>query len=93
LLQYQVSLLINNIQEVSYVNTLSDHTSSRRCFESPTVVWNPSIIFSFSLAQSMGHLVVMVLREDKKYLGMEDYDAPIFGFPCLVVGGDLGGLC
>jgi hypothetical protein len=61
LLQYQVSLLIGSIQEVSCVNTLSDYALSGRCFTSPKVVWDPGIIFNFILVQSMGHLVLMVL--------------------------------
>jgi hypothetical protein len=34
LLQYRVALLIDNIQEASYVSTLSDHTLSGGCFTS-----------------------------------------------------------
>jgi hypothetical protein len=61
LLQYRVALLIGSIQEVSCVNTLSDHALSGICFTSPKVVLDPGIIFNFSLVQSMGHLVLMVL--------------------------------
>jgi hypothetical protein len=35
----------------------------------------------------------MELIEDKQYLGREDCNVPIFGFPCLEVRGDLMSLC
>jgi hypothetical protein len=89
LLQYRVSLLIDSIQEVSYVSTLPTTRQAEYASHLPRVVWDPGIIFSFSLVQSMGHLVVMVLLEDKKSLGREDCDVPIFGFPYFAVGGDL----
>jgi hypothetical protein len=88
LLQYRVALLIDSIQEASYVSTLSDHALSRGCFTSSKLVWDPGIIFSFSLVQSMERQVVMALLEDKQSLGREDCNVPIFGFPCSAVGDD-----
>jgi hypothetical protein len=84
----EVDLLIDSIQEVSYVSTLLDHASSGICFTSLMVVWDPGIILSFNMVQSMGRLVVMVLLEENQYLGREDCDVPIFGFLCCEVGGD-----
>jgi hypothetical protein len=40
----------------------------------------------------MGHLVVMVLLEDKQCLGKKDCDVPIFGFSLFAVVGDPWGL-
>jgi hypothetical protein len=55
LLLYRIALLIDNIQEASYVSTLSGHALSRVCFTSSRVVWDRGIIFSFNLVQSMEH--------------------------------------
>jgi hypothetical protein len=49
LLRERVALLIDNIQETSYVHILQDHALSGVCFTSSNVVWDPGIIFSFSL--------------------------------------------
>jgi hypothetical protein len=57
------------------------------------VVWDLGIIFSFSLVQSMERQVVMALLEDKQYLGREDCNVPILGFPYSTVRGDLVSLC
>jgi hypothetical protein len=35
----------------------------------------------------------MELLEDKQYLGREDCNVPIFGFPCSTFGDDFRGLC
>jgi hypothetical protein len=93
LLQERVGLLIDDIQEASYVHTLQDHTLSGGCFTSSRVVWNPGIIFSFSLVQLMEHQFVMTLLEDKQSLGREDCNVLIGGFLCFAVGGDLMSLC
>jgi hypothetical protein len=71
-----VALLASGFQEASYVNTLSDNTLSGGCFTSYMVVWDPGIIFSFILDQSMEHQVMMALLEEKKYLGREDLSCP-----------------
>jgi flagellar biosynthesis regulator FlbT len=42
------------------------------------VVWDPRIILNFSLVHHVDRKVVMELLEDKKYLGREDYNVPIF---------------
>jgi hypothetical protein len=78
LLQYRVSLLSGSIQEASYVRTLSGHALSGGCFTSSKVVWDPDIIVSFSLAQSMESQVVMAFLEDKQSLEMKEYNVPIF---------------
>jgi hypothetical protein len=93
LLQYRLFYLSSSIQKVSYVSTLSDHALSGGCFTSSKVVWDPSIIFSFSMVQLMEHQVVVALLEDKQSLGREDCNVPIFGFPCSTVRGDLVSLC
>jgi hypothetical protein len=93
-LQYQVALLIDNIQEASYVSTLSDNELSRGCFTSSRLVWDPGIIFSFSLVQPVERQVVMALLEDKQSLGREDCNVPIFlGSPVLQLEDDFRGLC
>jgi hypothetical protein len=93
LLQYRVALLSSRVQEASYVRTLPDHALSRGYFTSSRVVWDPGIIFSFSLAQSMERQVVMALLEDKQSLGREDCNVPILGFPCSTIRGNLVSLC
>jgi hypothetical protein len=45
------------------------------------MVWDPGIIFSFSLEQSMEHQVMMALLEDKQSLGREDLSCPHFWVP------------
>jgi hypothetical protein len=57
------------------------------------LVWDPGIILSFSLVQLVDHMVVMALFEDKQYLGREDCNVPIFGFPYSTVVDDLMCLC
>jgi hypothetical protein len=89
LLQHRVALLVGGFQEASYVSTLSDHALSGGCFTSYRVVWDPGIIFSFSLDQPMEHQVMMALLEDKQYLGREDLSCPHFWVPCFVVEGTL----
>jgi hypothetical protein len=93
LLQYQNFILIDSIQEVSYVNTFSDHVLSEGFFTYSRVVWDLGIIFNFIRVQQMEHQVVVEFLEDKKYLGREECNVPIFGFPYFVVGGNLLGLC
>jgi hypothetical protein len=55
---------MGSFQEKSDVNTLPDHVLSGGCLTSYWVVWDPGIIFSFSLDQSMEHHVVMTLLEE-----------------------------
>jgi hypothetical protein len=64
-----------------------------RCSTSFRLVWDPGITLSFSLVQLVDHRVVMALLEDKQYLGREDCNVPIFGFPYSTVVDDLMGLC
>jgi hypothetical protein len=42
------------------------------------VVWDPGIIFSFILDESMEHQVMMALLEGMQYLGREDCSYPHF---------------
>jgi hypothetical protein len=53
-LQCRVALLIDSTQEASYVSTLPDSELSRGYFTSSRLVWDPGIIFSFSLVQLDG---------------------------------------
>jgi hypothetical protein len=69
-----------------------DHTLSGGCLTSCRVVWDPGIIFSFSLVQLMERQVVMALLEDKKSLGREDFSCPHFWVPLFCNGNDLCGL-
>jgi hypothetical protein len=61
-------------------------------FTSYRVVWDPGIIFSFSLDQSMEHQVMMALLEDKKSLGREDFSCPHFWVSLFCSGRDFCGL-
>jgi hypothetical protein len=56
------------------------------------MIWDPSIIFSFSLEPSMEHQVMMAFLEDKKYLGREDFSCPHFLVPLLCSRRDFRGL-
>jgi hypothetical protein len=92
-LHYFFSLLIGGLQEASCVSTLQDNIVAGMCSIYFKLVWDPCIIFSFSLVQLMEHQVMMALLEDKQSLGREHCNVPIFGFPCFTVGGDLMSLC
>ena len=70
LLQHQDALLIGSSQEDSYDSTLSDHVASRRCFTSPRLVWDPSIIFNFNPIHSEeGHGVEALLKDKQSWKG------------------------
>jgi hypothetical protein len=76
-----VALLVGGFQDTSYVSALSDHALSGGCLTSYRVVWDPGIIFSFILDQSMEHQVMMALLEDKQSLRREDLSCPHFLVP------------
>jgi hypothetical protein len=92
LLQHRVALLVSIFQETSDVSTLPDHVLSGGCFTSYRVVWDPSIIFSFNMDQSMEHRVMMEFLEDKKYLGREDLSCPNYWVSSFCSRRDLCGL-
>jgi hypothetical protein len=64
-----------------------------RCSTYFRLVWDPGITLSFNLVQLVDHRIVMALLEEKQYLGREDCNVPIFGFPYSEVVDDLMGLC
>lgn len=84
---------MSNIQEASYSSTLLSSELSGGCFRSSRLVWDPSVIFNFSLVQFVECQSMITLLEDKQSLGREHCNAPIFGFPYSAVGDDLWGLC
>jgi len=92
-LQYLISLLANSIQEAACDSTLQDITLRRGCFNSSRLVWEPGITLSFSLVHLVDCMVEVAFLEYNQYLGREDYNVSIFGFPCFAVGADLMGLC
>jgi hypothetical protein len=55
--------------------------------DSYRMVWDPGIIFSFSLEQSMEHKVMMELLENKQSLEGRICQVPIFWFFCFVLEG------
>lgn len=67
LLQHHDALLIDSVRENSYDSTLSDHASSGECFTSSQLVWDPGIISSFNMIQSMECEGVVAFLEDKQY--------------------------
>jgi hypothetical protein len=75
------------------VSTLQDNIVGSRCSTSFRLVWDPGITLSLSLVRLIDHRVLMEFLEDKKTLGKEDCNVPIFGFHCLAVKGDLMSLC
>jgi hypothetical protein len=92
-LQYQVALIIDSTHEASCVSTLSNNELSGGSFKSSRLVWDLGIIFIFNLVQFVDNRVVILLLEDKQYLGREYCNVPIFKFHFLTVGGYLMGLC
>jgi hypothetical protein len=63
-----------------------------RCSTPFRLVWDPRITLNFGLVQLVDRMVEVELLEDKKYLGREDCNVPIFGFPYYVVRFTSGGL-
>jgi len=76
-----VAFLVGSFQEASYVSTLSNHALSEGCFTSSMVVWDPGIIFIFSLDQLMEHQVMMALLKYMQYLGREGSSCLYFWVP------------
>jgi hypothetical protein len=92
LLQHQVALLVGIFQETSDASTLPEHVLRKGCFTSYRVVWDPLIIFSFNVDQSMEHQVMMAFLEDKQSLGREDLPCPHFWVSPFCSRKDLCGL-
>jgi hypothetical protein len=47
------------------------------------------MILSFNLVRFFNHRVVMEFHYENQYLGREDHNFPIFGFPCSIVAMNL----
>jgi hypothetical protein len=88
-----ISLLIGGLQEAPFVSTLHDSIVGGRCSTYFRLVWDPLITLGFILVQVVDHRVVMEFLEDRKSLGREDCNVPIFGFPYSAVVYDPMGLC
>jgi hypothetical protein len=84
-LQYLIALLTDSIQEVARASTLQNNTLSRGCFTSYILVLDLGITLSLSLVQLVDHMVEVELLEDKRSLGREECNVPIFGFPYYAV--------
>jgi hypothetical protein len=75
------------------VNTLQDNIVGGRCSTSFRLVWDPGFTLSFILVHLVDHRILMALCEEKKTLGREGCNIPIFGFTYLAVICDLMSLC
>jgi hypothetical protein len=91
-ISYIFSLLINGLHDASCVSTLQENFVVGRCSMS-FLVWDPRITLSFILVHLVDHRILMEFLEEKKNLGREDCNVPIFGFPYLAVRCDIVSLC
>jgi len=74
--QWLITLRTAGGQEVSWVGTLQGSTLSKGHYQPPRLHWDPGIILGLSSFSWVTSRAVLVLLEDKQFLGREDCHVP-----------------